>query len=139
MTGLFNWDPKQMNAKLAGKSDAQKEKIMNVHKRVFNDIMEASGITDTNSEIHYGFGTNPDLNCNNPYSRITCFLLMLYSMEFGTPALYADLNRAARELDMSKIDDLGGYAMVLYEITKLAESKRSKGDYIPTGEDIYIK
>ena len=29
-----------------------------------------------------------------PYSNVTCLILYLYSMEFGSPPLYAELNRA---------------------------------------------
>lgn len=39
----------------------------------------------------------------NPYDQITCLVLYLYSMEFGTPPLYAEANRVAREMDMSQL------------------------------------
>lgn len=35
----------------------------------------------------------------NPYSKISCCLLQLYSMEFGTPPLYCAVSRVAREMD----------------------------------------
>ena len=42
-----------------------------------------------------------ELGLCNPYSRATCFILYLYSMEFGEPSLAADLNRAARTMDVT--------------------------------------
>ena len=51
-------------------------------------------------------------------------------MEFGDPPLYAELNRAARDLDMSLIDSLGPMAKVMSEITYAAENFREKDDKI---------
>ena len=42
-----------------------------------------------------------------PYSKVVCFVIYLYSMELGTPPLYAELNRVAREMDMSQLTNLG--------------------------------
>ena len=43
------------------------------------------------------FTINSDLSLWNPYSAVSCWLLYLYSMELGSPPLYMELNRAARE------------------------------------------
>ena len=32
----------------------------------------------------------------NPYSKASCLLMQLYSMEIGSPQLYAEANRVAR-------------------------------------------
>ena len=39
---------------------------------------------------------DPVLGLWNPYSKVTCIILYLYSMELGTPTLYAEANRVAR-------------------------------------------
>lgn len=46
-------------------------------------------------------GDFEDLCLRNPYSKITCFILYLYSMEFGQVPLYAELNRASQLMDES--------------------------------------
>ena len=36
------------------------------------------------------------LGLSNPYSKASCLLMQLYSMEIGSPQLYAEANRVAR-------------------------------------------
>ena len=50
---------------------------------------------------------DPELALFDPYSKVTCFIMYLYSMEFGTPALYSELNRVARDMDMTQLKNLG--------------------------------
>ena len=77
-----------------------------------------------------------ELGIYNPYSKITCFLVFLYSMEFGTPPLYAELNRVARLMILSQILNLGPYAKALSTITLFAEDRRKSGDKMTPGYDI---
>lgn len=65
-----------------------------------------------------------ELGIRNPYSRITCFTLYLYSMEFGTPPLYSEVNRVQRDMDMKEIKNLGPFSLVMTCITLLAEKQR---------------
>lgn len=51
-----------------------------------------------------------ELGLQNPYSKITCFVLNLYSMELGVPPLYAELNRVTRDMDLSQLYILGPFA-----------------------------
>ena len=37
----------------------------------------------------------------NPYSRATSLILYLYSMELGSPQLYSEVNRVARDMDLT--------------------------------------
>ena len=37
------------------------------------------------------------LSLINPYSKASCLLMQLYSMEIGSPQLYAEINRVARD------------------------------------------
>lgn len=42
-----------------------------------------------------------ELSLLNPYSKIVSFILYLCSMEFGSPPLFAEMNRVARTMDES--------------------------------------
>ena len=59
---------------------------------------------------YYG---SSDLSLRNPYSPVACWVLYLYSMELGSPPLYMELNRAAREMDKTKLNQLGPFALAL--------------------------
>ena len=41
-------------------------------------------------------GDDPILGLENPYSKASCLLMQLYSMEIGSPQLYSEANRVAR-------------------------------------------
>lgn len=43
--------------------------------------------------------SDEELGLTNPYSFITCFILYLYSLEFGDPPLYAEMNRVVWTMD----------------------------------------
>lgn len=70
----------------------------------------------------------------NPYSKVTCFILYLYSMELGSPPLYAELNREARDSDMTQLRNLGPFLTALYYICELTEFFRKGSDKIRNGE-----
>ena len=40
-----------------------------------------------------------ELGVKNPYSKISCLIVYLYSLELGTPPLYVEANRVARDMD----------------------------------------
>ena len=40
-----------------------------------------------------------DIGLGNPYSPVTTFILYLYSLELGVPALQLEVNRAIRSMD----------------------------------------
>lgn len=77
---------------------------------------------------------DPEIGLLNPYSKVTCFILYLYSMEFGTPPIYAEMNRVARDMDMSEIYNLGPIMRALSLITLQAEKNRNEKDKVLTGE-----
>lgn len=81
-------------------------------------------------------GDYDELCIQNPYSKIACFTLMLYSMEFGSPPLYAEVNRVCRDMDMTYHKMLGPYIRVLYSITTIVETNREDSDKIKAGQDI---
>ena len=70
----------------------------------------------------------------NPYSPVVCFILSVYSMELGSPPFYAEFNKACYDLDTSRIEQFGPFALVLYLICCEAESRKKKEDMIPTGK-----
>lgn len=79
-------------------------------RRCFKIIYEAVNVSQeemnkplTRSEI------DPVLGLRNPYSKATCIILQLYSMEIGTPQLFAEVNRVARELDYNYLFELGPF------------------------------
>lgn len=77
---------------------------------------------------------DPEIGLLNPYSKVTCFLLYLYSMEFGSPPLYVELNRVTRDMDMSQLENLGPLLKAMTPITGGAEKERHNDDKIKTGE-----
>ena len=69
-----------------------------------------------------------DRDLSNPYGAITCMVLYLYSMEFGSPPLYYEINRVCRARDKSKLQTLGPYIKALGIVTACSEKNRHIGD-----------
>ena len=65
--------------------------------------------------------TDAVLGITNPYSRVTCLVLYLYSMELGSPPLYSEVNRVARDMDLAYLNELGPFLQVFNEITIWSE------------------
>lgn len=80
---------------------------------------------------------DPDLDLANPYSKISCFILYVYSMEFGDPPFYAELNKAARNFDTTQVENLGPFQRALISITSQAEKAREQSDRIKNGLHIF--
>ena len=67
----------------------------------------------------------------DPNSQEVCLLLYIYSIE---PPFYAELNKAARSKDYSKIPTLGPYACALHIILQNGEAiERKRDDKIRQG------
>lgn len=81
----------------------------------------------------FGSDSDPDLGLFNPYSKVTCMVLYLYSMELGTPPLYAEANRVSRDMDLGYVKELGPYLKCLYQITLNSEKYKRREDKITTG------
>ena len=62
-------------------------------------------------------------NLWNPYSKITCLILYLYSLEFQAggsahaPPLYVEVNRVCRTMDATWIEELGPFVRALGQVT----------------------
>ena len=77
-----------------------------------------------------------DLNLVNPYGKMSCLILYLYSMELGSPPLYYEINRVCRTMDETELESLGPYILALGMVTALSEKNRDQSDKIVTGEKI---
>ena len=62
------------------------------------------------------------------YSRISCIVIYLFSMEFGSPPLYAEVNRVARQMDLTYLNELGPYIRVLSQVSDSGEEKKRHED-----------
>lgn len=80
---------------------------------------------------------DPDLDLTNPYGKISCLVLYLYSMEIGSPPLYSEINRISRDKEMVYLKMLGPFVKALGIVTASSERKRNKDDIIPTGQSKY--
>ena len=82
-------------------------------------------------------GDDPsDLNLLYSYSKVTCLILYLYSMELGNPQLYAEVNRIARDMDLNYLKELGPYMRALAIVSLRVENFKKEGDIIETGKMI---
>lgn len=71
-----------------------------------------------------------ELNLANPYGKISCLILYIYTMEFGQPPLYYEINRICRTLDTTKLITLGPYVRALGYVTAFSEKNRDTDDKI---------
>ena len=60
---------------------------------------------------------DPILGLRNPYSKVACLMMYLYSMEIGNPKLYAEANRVARDQDKTFLKELGPFLHALGRVT----------------------
>ena len=65
-----------------------------------------------------------DNNLYNPYSKATCVILYIQSMELGAPPVYKILNETIRNKSLSYMESLGPYAFALKHVTEWAEIGR---------------
>ena len=140
MDDLFKWYRQQMVSKMTFTEDGKKQKknekaqlnVIKSHSKSFKELMSSVSIEHTDKPMTKD-RNDYELGLWNPYSIISCFILYLYSMEFGEPNLYAELNRAARENDQSLLSTLGPFACALGQITFWAERYRMENDVIKRG------
>ena len=107
------------------------KKTSDAASKVLNEIIETLKFEDVDTILQ--FSADPDYGLLNPYSKVSCLVTYLNSMEFGRPPLYAEANRVAREQDFDYISQLGPYLQALSWITATAERKKQPSDKIQTG------
>ena len=62
--------------------------------------------------------------------------MQLYSMELGSPPLYAELNRVQRDMDLNFIKELGPFSKAMYEVSSRGESMKNVADRLMQGSDV---
>ena len=91
-------------------------------KKTMDKIIEAMEITEETMKKPLECEKDDDIiGLYNPQSKATCLLLQLYSMEIGSPQLYKEVNRVARDMDKNYLKELGPYLQALGRITEMAE------------------
>jgi len=90
-------------------------------------MFDSIHISDWNKPMT-GSVDDTELGLWNPYSNASCFIMNLYSMEFGSPPLYSAVNSAARDMDVTKLKDLGPFVRALGQITDGAEFFKQDDD-----------
>ena len=68
----------------------------------------------------------------DPDNSLTQLVLWIHSME---PSFYLDLMRAAREINMNKLDDFGPFAFAMNQI--LLHGETNKTNKVPLGVTLY--
>ena len=70
-------------------------------KNIFNDFKKKISDSIPDTSLQLTCDEHPVHGVYNSYSIVTLILLYMYSMEFGDPPLYAEVNRVCRDMDMS--------------------------------------
>lgn len=73
-----------------------------INKITFNEFIKECEFKEPNKPLEAD-ASDMELGLHNPYSKITAIILQLYSMEFGSPPLYAELNKACRDQNFSRV------------------------------------
>ena len=76
------------------------------------------------------------LGLHNPYSKVSCLILYLFSMELGSPQLYSEANRVARDIDLDYLQQLGPFLRALHVIAFASEKNKKEGDRVTTGKEL---
>lgn len=110
---------------------------------VFKDLFDAANIPNWDQPLTItetiSSNYSADHNLAFPLSKSTCLLLYLYSMELGHPPLYCELNRAAINMDLTLLAQLGPYIQALSAITTHAERNRDRDDIVQMSGHLFGK
>ena len=115
MQGIISWHMRNTMVQMWSRSKNEIIKETNQIIKVYEDIFDSININDL--KIPVLESQDPILGVLNPYSKICCFVMILYSMELGTPPLYAEVNRVVREMDMKLLQDFGPFLKVLSDVS----------------------
>lgn len=85
------------------------------------------------NEDMIAYGSFDENDLWNPYSKVTCLILYLYSMEIGVPPLYAEINRISRQMELESLKLLGPFVKALGEITMRGEGFKEVEDRAAIG------
>ena len=98
LEGLMLWYARQMEVVLK-ETKGKNERLRSVknNREIFIEIFNLMDFTEAEKDTplkHTKY--DPILGLRNPYSKASCLLMQLYSMEIGSPQLYSEANRVAR-------------------------------------------
>lgn len=138
LQGLLQWLVRQIEAMvIQANSNIVRKNIIRNSRRNLQTIFEAVEITKEDMDKALTLSeTDPILGLRNPYSKATCMVLYLYSMELGLPPLYAEANKVARDVDLRYLKELGPFIRALNSITSGTESYKMKGDKVASGNEL---
>ena len=102
LEGLMLWKARQIETILSDTKDKNlRMRAIKNTRSIFIEIFHLMEFTDdemnTPLDGDYLSKNDPILGLCNPYSKASCLLMQLYSMEIGSPQLYAEVNRVARD------------------------------------------
>ena len=138
MRGLVWWNVNQSEERLRGKADVNlKRTMIKAETKNMERFLGKISIDKSQWDKPVESGRGTDLDLSNPYSGVTCWVLYLYSMELGSPPLYMELNRACRQMDLTKLPQLGPFAYALSCVCRWGDSKKKKADKILHGSTIW--
>lgn len=86
---------------------------------IFKDIFDSIQVSDWDKTLTVD--DDLEFSIANPYSKVSCFIVHLYSMELGNPPLYSEANRVARDMDLRYLKELGPFMRALKIISTSAE------------------
>jgi hypothetical protein len=95
--------------------ETQQHMVIIAHQATFVKLIRLVKISDPRKPMT--LDQDDELGLWNPYSVISVFILYIYSIEFGDPPLYSELNKASREMNKSQLKNLGAFAYALWQIT----------------------
>jgi len=125
--GLMGWYVPQIESNMKNKSKNMHMGVIKRTRHEFKEIFDSINISDWNKPMTHS-KADTELGLTNPYSKISCFIVNLYSMEFGNPQFYSVVNKAAREMDLTNLKYLGPFVRALSVITANAEMWKQDDD-----------
>ena len=115
MEGLVALHLRQIEEWMMGLSENALMRFVNSINQTYTEIFTSIGILDWKKP--FKDSEDADIGVSNPYSRISCFVVKLYSMEIGIPPLYSEVNRVTREMDLTILKEIGPFVRLLSKIT----------------------
>lgn len=144
MDGIELWYINQVKEKFSDRPGHLRQAILIRVRDTFKELREAVKVDNnsasrpmkkpTDSQKSRG---NKQLDLCNPYSLITCIILYLYSMEFGDPPLYSEINRVARLMDTSQLRALGPLAQAFSSMINSVSNYFEEDDKGKTGFSLH--
>lgn len=108
LDGLIFW--------ICNQDFADQQTSFKEYKEVMEYIKVAMKIKRSNQ--YMSFNINDENSLTDPYGRVPALIMQLFTMEFGSPPLYAEINRVCRTLDRNYLHTLGAYIRALSVVSR---------------------